>query len=97
MAAATIHGVEQGWAGDRRRNRVILTLATTNADTVTPASVGLKVIEAIVPSYRSGDNLTLNGEDVDSVVAITTLDYVNSTGVLNASGASKFEAYFYGF
>jgi hypothetical protein len=96
MAAATIHAVEQGWAGDCKRHRVILTLGTTNADTVTPASVGLKEVWAVVPTNRSGNDLNVNGVEVDSVVAITSCDYVNSSGVLNASGASKFEAFFFG-
>lgn len=98
MAAATIHAVEHGWAGDKKRNRVILTLGSTNADTVTPAAVGLKTIEAVQPTNRSGNDLICGGTvNIDSVVAVTSVDYVNSSGVLNASGASKFEAYFYGF
>lgn len=47
MAAATILAVDQQWAGDRKRHRVALTLASTNADTVTPESVGLKFIESV--------------------------------------------------
>jgi hypothetical protein len=54
MAAATINAVEQGWAGDRKRHLVSLTVTTTNADTIAPAAVGLKVIEAIVPTGMVG-------------------------------------------
>lgn len=61
MAAATILAVEQGWAGDRKRHLVALTLASTNADTVTPSAVGLRKIEAIVPTGAVGA-LPINGE-----------------------------------
>lgn len=96
MAAATVHSVIPGWAGDRRRQQVILTLASTDADTLDPGAVGLKEIEAVVPTNRAG---SLGGRDgaVADVVAITSCSYTPSTDVLAASGASKFEAYIFGY
>lgn len=64
MAAATILAVEQGWAGDRKRHRVALTLASTNADTVPAQSVGLKVIEAVVDAGLRTGTIPVNGESV---------------------------------
>lgn len=64
MAAATILAVEQGWAGDRKRNLVALTLATTNADTVTPQSVGLQRIEAIGDTGIRTGTIPIAGETV---------------------------------
>lgn len=94
MAAATVHSVVEGWAGDCKRQRVILTAASTDSDTLAPAAVGLSEIHAIVPTRRIG---TLDGRDgaVTSVVAATVTDYTPSTDVLDCT-AAKFEAYIYG-
>jgi predicted RecA/RadA family phage recombinase len=98
MAAAAILKVEQGWAGDRVRNRVILTSASATTDTVTPAKVGLKQITAVVPTGRSGsiDGIT--------VIAAGAADYVNSSGVIivyiptstSAVSSGNYEFDFYG-
>lgn len=61
MAAATIVAVEQGWGGDRKRHRVALTLATTNADTVTPNSVGLQRIDAVGDAGLRTGTIKVNG------------------------------------
>jgi hypothetical protein len=62
MAAATIVAVEPGWAGDRKRNLVALTLGSTNADTVTPRSVGLQKIEAVVDAGIRTGTINVQGE-----------------------------------
>ena len=69
MAAATILAVEQGWAGDRKRHLVALTLGSTNADTVTPNSVGLQKIEAVVDAGLRTGAPKVNG------TAVTLTDY----------------------
>lgn len=94
MAAATIHSVVSGWAGDMKRQRVILTAASTDSDTIAPSAVGLSEIWAIVPTRRIG---TLDGRDgaVASVVAATVTDYTPSTDVIGCT-AAKFEAFIYG-
>lgn len=90
MAAATVHSVIDGWAGDNKRQRVILTLATTNADTLAPSAVGLREIYAVQPTNRIG---TLPGKTapVTSVVAATVTSYTPSSKVLSGT-AAKFEA-----
>ena len=94
MAAATIHSVVDGWDGDGKRQRVILTAASTNADTIAPGAVNLHEIHAIVPSGRIG---TIDGRDgaVASVVAALVTSYTPSTDVIDCT-AAKFEAFFYG-
>lgn len=64
MAQATTVAVEQGWAGDRKRHLVALTLASTNADTVTPEQCGLKKIEAITGVGIRTGTVSVNGESV---------------------------------
>jgi hypothetical protein len=94
MAAATVHSVVDGWGGDIKRQRVILTAASTNADTLTPGAVGLKEIHCIRPTGRIG---TIDGRDgaVTSVVTAILTGYTVTTGVLDCT-AAKFEAYIYG-
>lgn len=79
MAAATILAVEQGWAGDRKRHLVGLTLGTTNADTISPNAIGLQKIEAITPTGAVG-TLKIAGKTV------TTTDH--GTGPKFAFGTS---------
>lgn len=64
MAQATTVAVEQGWAGDRKRHLVALTLASTNADTVTPQQCGLKRIEAIQGVGIRTGTVKVNGVSV---------------------------------
>ena len=64
MAQATTLAVEQGWGGDRKRHLVALTLATTNADTVTPQQCGLRKIEAFVDAGLRTGTISVNGVTV---------------------------------
>jgi hypothetical protein len=99
MAAVAITSVRKGWAGDIRRNRVKFTSASATTDTLTPASVGLAQIFAVVPTGRSG---TIEG--TASVIAASGIDYVVSSGVLivyiptstSAVSSGVYEADFYG-
>ena len=52
MADWTVKVTKQGWAGDVRRNTVIVT--GTNADTIGPALCGLAHIHAVVPTGHNG-------------------------------------------
>jgi hypothetical protein len=54
MAAVAVLHVEHGWAGDRKRNRVQLTVASATTDSVTPNQVGLQEIEAVQATGRIG-------------------------------------------
>jgi len=94
MAAATIQSRFDGWAGDQKRQRVILTTANTT-DTVTPESVGLKEIHAVQVTGRVGTLVGSSGT-VASVTVCTITDYTPTSDVLQCS-AAKFEAFFYGF
>jgi hypothetical protein len=76
MAAIAVLKVEHGWAGDRKRNRLIVTAAATDSDTLAPAAAGLQEIEAIVPTGRAG---TIDG---NTVVAASCVDYNIGTDVI---------------
>jgi hypothetical protein len=52
MADWTVAMVRKGWAGDIRRNTVVVT--GTNADTLPPTLVGMAHIHAIVPTGHNG-------------------------------------------
>jgi hypothetical protein len=52
MANWAVVSIRKGWAGDIRRNTVVVT--GTNADTLPPASVGLAHIHGIVPTGHNG-------------------------------------------
>jgi len=93
MAAATVHSVVDGWAGDIKRQRVILTAASTDSDTLAPGAVGLQEIHAIVPTGRIG---TITGRDgtVASVVAAVVTSFNTSNTLLCT--AAKYEAFIYG-
>ena len=83
MAAVTIQAIEQGWDGDRKRNRAVVLL--TSGYTVTPEQVGLKFIqEIIVPTYLADTDYPIAGTTVSltSVGAITgtySLGYLTLT------------------
>lgn len=98
MAAATILAVEQGWAGDRKRHRVALTLASTNADTVTPAAVGLKIIEAVLPTGAVGSHLVA-GKTVTTTDWGTGPKFAVSTETvtITVQTATNAEFYFFGW
>lgn len=93
MAAATVHSVVDGWAGDSKRQRVILTAASTDSDTLAPVAVGLSVIEAIVPTGRIGTIPARQGTEADVVAAVVTSYNTSSTLLCTAA---KFEAFIYG-
>lgn len=100
MAAATILAVEQGWAGDRKRHRVALTLATTNADTVTPGSVGLQFIEAVVDSgLRTGSAVPIKSTTVSLTDVGTgpTVGWATSSVTVTVQTAGNCIFYFYGW
>lgn len=52
MANWTVTVTKKGWAGDIRRNTVVVT--GTNADTITAELCGLHRIQAVVPTGRAG-------------------------------------------
>jgi hypothetical protein len=93
MAAATVHSVVDGWSGDCKRQRVILTAASTDSDTLAPVAVGLREIHAIVPTGRIG---TIQGRDSThaSVVAAVVTSFNTSNTLLCT--AAKFEALVFG-
>lgn len=93
MAAATVHSVVDGWAGDCKRQRVILTAASTDSDTLAPVAVGLSVIEGIVPTGRIGTLPARQGTEASVVAAVVT-SYDTSNTLLCT--AAKFEAFIYG-
>lgn len=76
MAAVAVLKVEQGWAGDRNRNRVILTSASATTDTLAPVAIGFRQILSVVPTGRAG---TING---NTVVAAGAANYNVDTNVL---------------
>ena len=93
MAAATVHSVVDGWAGDIKRQRVILTAASTDSDTLAPVAVGLQAIEAIIPTGRIGTITSRNGTEA-SVVAGVVTSYNTSNTLLCT--AAKFEVFIFG-
>lgn len=99
MAAATIVAVEQGWAGDRKRHLVGLTLASTNADTVTPASVGLQKIEAVVDAGLRTGAPKVNGKTVTLTDHGTgpTVAWATNVVTVNVQTAGTSLFYFYGW
>jgi len=98
MAAATILAVDQQWAGDRKRHLVGLTLATTDADTITPAMVGLTTVEAIVPTGSVGAQ-KIAGETVTTTDHGTGPRYQFASGVatVTVQTAANVAFYFYGW
>jgi hypothetical protein len=99
MAQATTLAVESGWAGDRKRNLVGLTLASTNADTVTPQQVGLTKIDAIVdPGVRTG-TLKIAGVTVTLTDHGTGPTYAWATNVVTVTVETVGNGayYFYGW
>lgn len=98
MAALTIRGVEHGWAGDRKRNRVIAYCASTNADTVTPTQVGLRKIEAVVPTNRIGDvPLATGTKSTCAAVGLVSVAFGTITNtIVVTTSETNWEAYFFG-
>lgn len=99
MAAVTILAVEQGWAGDRKRNRVALTLPQTDTSTVTPQQVGLKVIEAVVDAGLRTGTVAIEGTNV-TLTAYGTGPYVGwatDSITVTVQTAGNAILYFYGW
>lgn len=99
MAQATVLAVEQGWAGDRKRHRVQLTLANTN-DTALASQFGLQRIEAIVPTGVTG-NIQCNGE-VNTItnygaMAPAAIAAGGTSVTFSAQTATNAEVYVYGW
>lgn len=92
--AETIHSVIQGWAGDQKRNRVIVTLGATN-ETITPSQFGLHEVTAVVPTGRFGTLEGVSGP-VASVVTATFTSWDNDNSILYAA-AAKVELNVYGY
>jgi hypothetical protein len=100
MAAMDVLKVEQGWGGDRLRNRAIVTINTSDGtDTLAPSTVGLNDIFAITPTGRLG---TIDGETCVSCGSVSyqpaddvTLAYNGTNGdALLESG--NIEVFVYG-
>jgi len=98
MADLTVHKVDHGWAGDRRRQKVVVTAA--NGKTLTPVMCGLSHIEAIRPTHRIGE-----WESGQDLATCSHVGYTKSTTVVvfysgsNADSAitsGKVELYVYG-
>lgn len=99
MAAATIVAVEQGWAGDRKRHLVALTLASTNADTVTPQSVGLQQIEAVVDAGIRTGTIKVNGatHTLTNYGVGPYVDWASTVVTVTVETAANAVLYFYGW
>lgn len=97
MANATIAALEQGWAGDRKRHLAVIQFTASDL-TVSAASVGLKQVEAIVPTGRIG-SFSVAGETVTTtnhgtfIFAASTVDTVTCT----PQTATTVAAYIYGW
>lgn len=87
MADWTVIVAKQGWAGDVRRNTVIVT--GTNADTFPPALCGLQHIHAIVPTGHNG-SITVPGHNAVTVIPAGTVSI--STTETAAAALSLFTA-----
>lgn len=66
MADWTVKVTKQGWAGDVRRNTVIV--SGTNDDILAPAACGLAHVHAVVPTGHNGV-ITHKGTDYTVVPA----------------------------
>ena len=97
MAAVAITDNHKGWNGDIRRNRVSWTVASASTDSMTPASVGLNEIYAIVPTGRIG---TFDGVALVAASNITwnkTSDIVIGYDVSSSALSSgNIEAFIFG-
>jgi hypothetical protein len=82
--AYTVHAVEHGWAGDLKRNLVVVTLSATD-DTIDPLYFGLREIKSIRPTLRTG---TIQGVASVTIATLTNLAVsTDNTYVLNAAAA----------
>jgi hypothetical protein len=95
MADWTVVSVGKGWAGNVRRNTVVVT--GTNADDLSPALVGLHRIDAVVPTGRSG---TISGVTAVAAGAAdydgTNLSLFSAAASPGAFSNSSAELYIYG-
>lgn len=92
MADNTYHAIEQGWDGDQKRHRVVVTLGDTN-NAVVPEAVGLHTIASVRPTLRTG---TVQGVASVTIATLTDLALgASNTYVLNAA-AAKVELEFCG-
>lgn len=99
MAAVTVVAIKRGWDGDRKRVRVVFTVASATTDSITPQSVGLHRIENIQPTGRIGtwENQTLVG--CSHISLNSTNDIIICYGSADADAAlsaGNVEADFYG-
>ena len=96
MTAITVLGVEQGWAGDRKRH-LVAALVTTDY-TVTPEQVGLNHIEAIVQNGIRLGTVTVGTTSVVLTNAAITASYGTSACTLyTATADANVLLYFYGW
>lgn len=90
MADWTVKVVKQGWAGDVRRNTVVVT--GTNADTFPPALCGLKHIHAVVPTGHNGAVTLVDGSTVTCIpggtVSMSTTETASAALSLFTAAAS---------
>jgi len=99
MAAVTVHFLEHGWAGDIKRNRAIVEIASATTDSVTAPQVGLKWIEAIEATGRIGsyDGHTLVGASHATLNKTSDiLICYDGTDADAALSTGNVELYFYG-
>ena len=99
MSAVAIVAVKQGWGGDRKRNRVVFTVASATTDSITPQAVGLHIIENIQPTGRIGtwENQTIVG--CSHISLNSTSDIIIAYDSADADAAlssGNVEADFYG-
>jgi hypothetical protein len=99
MAAVAIVAIKRGWDGDRKRVRVVFTVANATTDAITPTAVGLHRIERITPTGRIGtwENQTLVG--CSHISLNSTNDIIiayDSTDADAALSSGNVEADFYG-
>lgn len=89
MADWTVRVIRKGWAGDIRRNTVVVT--GTNADTFTPTLCGLAHIHGIVPTGHNGV-INANGTNVTVIpggtVSVSTTETASGALSLFTAAAS---------
>lgn len=96
MTAITVLGVEQGWAGDRKRH-LVAALITTDY-TVTPEQVGLQHIEAVVQNGIRLGTVKIGSTTVTLTNAAVTVSYGTQACTFSTATAdANVLLYFYGW
>lgn len=96
MTAITVLGVEQGWAGDRKRHLVAALIGTDS--TVTPEQVGLHKIEAIEQNCVRLGTVNVGSTSVTLTNATVTASWgTTCVTFYTGTAAGNILLYFYGW